>query len=109
MKMVQRTFAPQGDTCLKYFDYKGKAVVVDDTTTGVKDVDGRKILPAGTPFPSNDAKCEGYILQDYDVTKGSQSATVIFEGSIDNKILAKNEVTVESTAKSATPRVTFFD
>lgn len=106
--MVQRTFS-LGDTCLKYFDYKGTAIVVDESTSGVKTVDGRKILPAGTPYPSNDASCKGYILQDYDVTNGSQSATAIFEGSVDNKVLTANGVTVSSAAKGATPRVTFFD
>lgn len=109
MKLVERNFAPNGDSCLKYFDYKGATIVVDETTTGVKTVEGRKIIPAGTPYPSNDASCLGYILQDYDVTNGSQSATYIFEGSVDNKILAKNGITVEAAAKAATPRVTFFD
>lgn len=109
MKLRERSFNPHGDTCLKYFDHKSFTEVIDESTSGVKDVDGRKILYAGTPFPSNDAKCKGYVLQDYDVTYGSQPAAIIYEGSIDNKILKNNGVTVDTAAKSATPRVTFFD
>lgn len=109
MKVVQRTFDGYAPNCLKFFDYKGKTVVVDDTTDGVVTEGTRKILKAGTPFPSNDASCEGYVLQDYDVTNGSQSATVIFEGSVDNKKLTANGITVSAGAKGATPRVTFFD
>lgn len=109
MKPVERAFSPQADTCLKYFDFKGAACTVDESTTGVKTIGNKKILPAGTPYPSNDASCVGYLLHDYDVTNGATHATYIFEGSIDNKILQKNSVTVETAAKSATPRVTFFD
>lgn len=108
MRPVERTFG-QSDTCLKYFDYKGKAVVVDETITGAVTENGRTILKAGTPYPSNDASCLGYLLHDYDVTNGEQSATYIFEGSIDNKILEANEIVVSAEAKAATPRVTFFD
>lgn len=109
MRPVERSFAPSKDTCLKYFDHKSFATTIDENTAGVVDENGLKILKAGTPYPSNDASCKGYILHNYDVTNGSQSAAVIFEGSIDNKILTENGITVADTAKSATPRVTFFD
>lgn len=108
MKLTERQFT-QGTNCLKYFDYKGFAVVVDENTTGVQTVDNKKVLLAGTPFPADDNTCKGYILHDYDVTKGSQSATVVYEGAIDNAVLTKNNITVSSAAKTATPRVTFFD
>lgn len=123
MKPVERTFAPQADTCLKYFDYKGAAIVLDEhtaevttgdsgsevTTPAYVEVGGRKILKAGTPYPSNDANCKGYLLHDYDVTDGEIAGTYIFEGSVDNKILTANGIEVTTEAKAATPRVTFFD
>ncbi len=106
-KPIEREFT-QGKTILKYFDYKGAACVVP--ASGVEaDANGRKIVKAGTPFPSDDANCKGYLLHDVDVTQGDAPGTYIFEGSIDNKKLTDAGVTVSDLAKTATPRVTFFD
>lgn len=121
-KPIEREFN-QGKTILKFFDYKGAACVVDDktsstttgsgetavTTPGYVEENGRKILKAGTPYPSNDANCKGYLLHDVDVTDGKAPGTYIFEGSIDNKKITGIGVTIADAAKSATPRVTFFD
>ena len=40
---------------------------------------------------------------------GDAPGTYVYQVSIDNKKLTENGVTVEATAKTATPRVTFFD
>ena len=106
-KPIEREFT-QGKTILKYFDYKGAACVVP--ASGVEaDANGKKIVKAGTPFPSNDAKCKGYLLDDVDVTQGNAPGTYIYEGSIDSSKLKAAGVTVSAEAKTATPRVTFFD
>ena len=106
-KPIEREFT-QGKTILKYFDYKGAACVVP--VSGVEaDANGKKIVKAGTPFPSNDAKCKGYLLDDVDVTQGNAPGTYIYEGSIDSSKLKAAGVTVSAEAKTATPRVTFFD
>lgn len=98
----------QGKTILKFFDYKGAACVILES--GVEsDANGKKIVKAGTPYPANDATCLGYLLHDVDVTMGDAPGTYIFEGSIDNKKLEETGVTVSDAAKTATPRVTFFD
>ena len=98
----------QGKTILKFFDYKGAACIVPELGV-VADANGNKIVKAGTPFPSNDGDCKGYLLHDVDVTHGDAAGTYIFEGSIDNKKLTESGVTVSGLAKDATPRVTFFD
>ena len=106
-KPIEREFT-QGKTILKYFDYKGAACVVP--ASGVEaDANRKKIVKAGTPFPSNDAKCKGYLLDDVDVTQGDAPGTYIYEGSIDSSKLKAAGVTVSAEAKTATPRVTFFD
>lgn len=106
-KPIEREFT-QGKTILKYFDYKGAVCVVP--ASGVEaDANGKKIVKAGTPFPSNDAKCKGYLLDDVDVTQGDAPGTYIYEGSIDSSKLKAAGVTVSAEAKTATPRVTFFD
>ena len=98
----------QGKTILKFFDYKGAACVVPELEV-VADANGNKIVKAGTPFPSNNSSCLGYLLHDVDVTNGDAPGTYIFEGSIDNKKLTEAGVIVSELAKAATPRVTFFD
>lgn len=98
----------QGKTILKFFDYKGAACVVSESGVDT-DENGNKIVKAGTPYPSDDASCKGYLLHDVDVTQGDAPGTYIFEGSIDNSKLTETGVTVSEEAKAATPRVTFFD
>ena len=104
---ITREFT-QGKTILKFFDYKGAACVIEVASV-VADENGKKIVKAGTPYPSDDANCKGYLLHDVDVTQGDAPGTYIYEGSIDNAKLTENEVTVSAEAKGATPRVTFFD
>ena len=93
---------------LKYFPYQAKAVLIAESGV-VADADGNKIVKAGTPYPSNDEKCEGYVLEDVDVTYGDAPASIVFEGTLDNAKLTANGITVDADAKSATPRVTFMD
>lgn len=106
-KPIEREFN-QAKTILKFFDYKGAACVVPQSMA-TADENGKMIVPAGTPFPANDATCVGYLLHDVNVTQGDDAGTYIFEGSIDNAKLTEAGVTVSDAAKAATPRVTFFD
>ena len=107
-KPIVRDFT-QGKGILKFFPYEGAACVIKQSTVSQADTNGRKIVPAGTPYPSNDENCLGYLLEDVDVTQGDAPGTYIYEGSIDNAKLTATGVTVSAEAKAATPRVTFFD
>lgn len=97
----------QEKTILKYFDYKGAACVVKESGVSA-DENGNKIVKAGTPWPSNDVNCKGFLLHDVDVTQGDAPGTYIYEGSIDAAKVAENGVEVVEAAKTAVPRVTFF-
>lgn len=44
--------------------------------------EGRKIVPAGTIYPANDATAIGILLYDVDVTEGPQPGAVIVEGYV---------------------------
>ncbi|WP_138496342.1 hypothetical protein [Paenibacillus pinistramenti] len=44
------------------------------------DSKGRKIVPAGTVWPANDATAVGILLNDIDVTSGPQPGAVMVEG-----------------------------
>lgn len=102
---------------LKFNDFKGKACMVSDT--GIQtDATGHKIVKAGTPINKNGEKATttegksdvvGILLHDTDVSYGSQPGTYIFEGSVDMKALAKNQITIDDAIKDALPRITFFD
>lgn len=107
-KPIERDFT-QSKGILKYFPYEGAACIVPQSMASVADENGQKIVKAGTPFPSNNESCKGYLLEDVNVTMGDAPGTYVYQGSIDNEKVKANGVTVEATAKAATPRVTFFD
>lgn len=106
-KPIEREY-DQEKTILKFFDYKGAACVVPKTM-GTADEDGNIVIKAGTPFPSNDEKCLGYLLADVDVTRGDAPGTYVFEGSLLEPVITENGITITDKAKAATPRVTFFE
>lgn len=46
------------------------------------DVDGRKIIKAGTIYPSNDSSAKGIVLEDVDVTNGDTVGSLMVEGYV---------------------------
>ena len=122
MRVIGKEFG-QPLEILKFNDYKGAACMVDEhtaetktgegesaaTTPAYQVINGRKILKAGTPYPTNDNKCLGFLLHDTDVTDKERPATYIYEGAVDSKKITANKVTISAAAKTAVPRVTFFD
>ena len=105
-KPIERTFV-QEKGILKFFPYQGAACLVP--ASGVEaDANGKKIVKAGTPFPSNDGECLGYLLHSVDVTQGDAPGTYVYEGVIDEAKVTENGITVSDAAKAATPRVTFY-
>ena len=102
-KPIERDFT-QSKGILKFFPYEGAACIVPQTMVTSADANGKKIAKAG-----NDESCKGYLLEDVDVTMGDAPGTYVYQGSIDSAKVTANGVTVEATAKAATPRVTFFD
>lgn len=103
---IEREYA-NSKTILKFFDYKGAACVVPESGVSA-DKNGNKIVKAGTPYPSNDASCKGFLLHDVDVTYGDAPGTYIYEGSIDMAKVTESGVSIAEAAKAAVPRVTFF-
>ena len=83
-------------------------MTLDFSSVGTKLANGKKVVKAGTPFPSNDNKCVGYLLHDVDTTQGDAAGTYVFAGSLDESVIKANGINVTAEAKAATPRVTFF-
>lgn len=104
-KPIVREFT-QGKGILKFFPYEGAACVVPQSAVSSSDANGRKIVPAGTPYPSNDDECLGYLLEDVDVTQGDAPGTYVYQGTIDwEKVKG---LSISDAARKATPRVTFY-
>lgn len=104
-KPIERDFT-QSKGILKFFPYEGAACIVSQSMASVADANGQKIVKAGTPFPSNDNKCLGYLLKDVDVTQGDAPGTYVYQGTIDwEKVKG---LSIADTARKATPRVSFY-
>ena len=96
----------QEKTILKFFPHKNAACVVPQSMG--TDVDGKKIVKAGTPFPADDNTCLGLLLYSVDVTGGDAAGAYVYEGVIDPDKLTESGVTVSDAAKKAIPNVQFY-
>ena len=73
--------------------------------TGVSaDAKGRKIVPAGTLYPANDATAKGILLNDVDVTEGPQPGALLVEAYI---LEARLPVAPSTDAKTALTEIKF--
>lgn len=68
-------------------------------------IDGRKIVKAGTIYPSNDGNAIGIVFSDIDVTDGDCNGTIIVHGFVKTAALTANPA---SAAKSALKTIQFF-
>lgn len=103
-KFVEKELFSGTKTILKYNDFAAVREVFEDTHAAVTTVDGKKIIPAGTIHPANDATAIGVVLNDVDVTHGDALGAVVKRGFID---LTKLPVAPEATAITALKQITF--
>lgn len=66
---------------------------------------GKKIVPAGTVWPANDATAEGILFHDVDVTEGPQPGAVLVEGYV---FEARLPVAPDALAKAELTKITFM-
>lgn len=50
--------------------------------SGATNVNGRKYVKAGTPYPSNDGNAIGFVYEDVDVTTGNMPGSVVTKGAV---------------------------
>ena len=65
--------------------------------TRATDVNGKKIIKAGTVYPANGATAVGIVFNDYDVTDGDVSGAILLEGYV--KKLEKSKADLEKEEK----------
>lgn len=68
-------------------------------------VDGRKVIKAGTIYPANDETAKGVVWADYDVTNGDVTGALIIHGFVKTAALPTEPATA---AKTALPMVAFM-
>ena len=85
--------------------YVGVAKTFAKDDAAAATVDGRKIIRAGTIYPSNDANAIGVVFYDVDVTEGDRNGTLIVHGFIKTAAIPANPA---STAKAVLTGIQFF-
>lgn len=75
-----------------------------EQTGVVANAKGRKIVPAGTVYPKNDATAKGILLSDVDVTEGPQPGALIVEAYI---LEARLPVAPDALAKAELKEIKF--
>lgn len=68
-------------------------------------VNGRKIIKAGTIYPANDATAKGVVWADYDITNGDVTGALIVHGFVKTAALP---VAPSTEAKAALPMIAFM-
>lgn len=68
-------------------------------------VDGRKVIKAGTIYPTNDAAAKGVVWADYDVTDGDVTGALIIHGFVKTAALPAAPA---QEAKAALPMIAFM-
>lgn len=109
MKSVTNTYASNKEILQFPDDYVARPQFFDEQSTLAVKENGRFIIKAGTPFPSNDANCTGIVLNDLDVTDGDANGAVLVRGHINTAKAEENAgITYATTCKTALKNAIFF-
>lgn len=68
-------------------------------------VNGRRIIRAGTVYPSNDGDAIGIVLNDYDVTDGGVNMAVLIHGFVKTSAMYES---VTTAARAVLPQISFL-
>ena len=109
MKSVTNSYANKIEILQIPDDYVARPQFFDEQSTLAVKEDGRYIIKAGTPFPSNDSNCTGIVLNDLDVTDGDENGAVLVRGHINTARAEANfGGTYSSDCKTALKSAIFF-
>jgi len=105
MPFITKSFGTPTGILMYPDEYQAHAQTFLPTDKTAVDVEGRKIIKAGTIWPANDATATGVVFYDVDVTDGAATGALLFEGSVK---VSKLPMAPAATAKTALSRITFF-
>lgn len=109
MESITNTYASKNVILQFPDDYVARPQFFDEQSKLAKKENGRFIIKAGTPFPSNDANCTGIVLNDLDVTNGDANGAVLVRGHINTAKAEENAgITYSATCKTALKNGIFF-
>lgn len=109
MESVTNTYASKKVILQFPDDYVARPQFFDEQSSLAKKENGRYIIKAGTPFPSNDGNCTGIVLNDLDVTNGDQNGAVLVRGHINTAKAEENAgITYSTACKNAVKGGIFF-
>lgn len=109
MESITNTYASKNVILQFPDDYVARPQFFDEQSKLAKKENGRFIIKAGTPFPSNDANCTGIVLNDLDVTNGDANGAVLVRGHINTAKAEENAgVTYSTACKTALKNGIFF-
>lgn len=90
-------------------DYVARAQFFDEQSKLAVKENGRYIVKAGTPFPSNDANATGIVLNDLDVTDGDENGAVLVRGHLNlAKVEENTGKTISTACKTALKGIFFY-
>lgn len=98
MPLIRKKYGTQKNILAMSQDWHAIERMLNQSSYGVVTEDGRKIIKAGTPYPSNDASCIGLVFNDYDVTDGDVAASILIDGKVEER---KLPIAIASAAKAA--------
>lgn len=105
MPFITKTYGTPTGILMYPDEYQAHAQTFLTTDKTAVDVEGRKIIKAGTIWPANDATAVGVVFYDVDITDGAATGALLFEGAIKASKLPEAPA---ADAKAALPRITFF-
>ena len=109
MKSVTNEYANKIEILQFPDDYVARPQFFDEQSTLAVKENGRYIIKAGTPFPSNDANCTGIVLNDIDVTDGDENGAVLVRGHINTDRAEENfGGTYTTNCKNALKGIFFY-
>lgn len=90
MESVTNSYASKVEILQFPDDYVARPQFFDEQSKLAVKENGKYIVKAGTPFPSNDANCTGIVLNDLDVTNGDANGAVLVRGHINTARAEEN-------------------
>jgi len=109
MESITNTYSSKNIILQFPDDYVARPQFFDEQSSLATKENGKYIIKAGTPFPSNDANCTGIVLNDLDVTNGDQNGAVLVRGHINTAKAEENAgITYSDACKTALKSAIFF-